>query len=185
MLVAAHGEVEGNLQNTLNLRAIIDVGIVSLLIVLILLAEIHSTRQLADNDEVGAFDELFLQRALMKQAVECGYRAHIGKESELLAHGQQTGFRAHLQRGVVVEAGITDSGKEHCVSIHTSLESLVGEGVATSIDAMGAADGFLISKLVAELLRHNVQHIDSLRHNLRSYTVARQNCNFEFHLNCC
>ena len=181
MLVAAHGEVESHLQDAFYLRTVVDIGIISLLIVLILLTEVHATCQLADDDEVSSLDKFFLQRTLMEKAVESSHRSHIGEEAQLLTHGEESCLRTHFQRGVVVEARITDSSEEHSICIHAGLEGLIREWVATCIDSMGTADSLLVFKLMAKLLCHDIEDIDSLRHDLRTDSVAREYSNFQFH----
>ena len=176
--MAVHGKVESDLQNALNLRTIIDICIVCFLIVLVFLTEIHATCQLTDNHEVSTFDQFLFQWAFVKEAIEGSYRADIGEEAELLTHGEQTCLRTNLQCGVVVKTRISNSSEEHGISIHTRLEGLIGERVATSIDGVGAADRLLISEVVTELLCDHIQYVDSLWHDLRANTITRQYSNF-------
>ena len=62
MLAPRHGHLEGYLQDALNLGTGVDVGIVCLVVVLILLAEVHATRQFAQHHEVGSLQEFVFQR---------------------------------------------------------------------------------------------------------------------------
>ena len=62
MLSACHRHLEGHLQDALNLRTRVDICVVGLVVVLILLAEVHTTRQLTDHDEVGTTQQFVFQR---------------------------------------------------------------------------------------------------------------------------
>ncbi|CUQ49037.1 Uncharacterised protein [Segatella copri] len=61
VLVALHGKLESYLQDALNLRTGIDICIVCLIVILILLTEVHTASQLADNYEVSTLQEFILQ----------------------------------------------------------------------------------------------------------------------------
>ena len=181
MLTASHRHLESYLQNTLNLRTGVDVGIVGFVIVLVFLSKIHTARQFADHHKVGTTQQFFFQGRLVQQTVERGHRTHIGKQSELLTHGQQTRLRTNLQRGIVVVLQVTHSSKQHGVGLHTHLVGAVGIRIAHLLDGMGATDGLLVFKLVSTLLSHSIKHGHTLFHNLRSDTIARENRNFQFH----
>ena len=178
MLVALHGKLEGHLEDTLNLGACVDVGVVGLVVVLILLAEIHAARELANNHEVGTLEQLVLERRLVQKAVEGGHRAHVGKEPQLLAHGKQTLLGAHLGCGVVVETWVANGGKQNGVGIHAGLEGGLGEGIANGINGMGATDCLVERELMAEFLCHYLHHLYTLFHDLRSDSVAGEYCYF-------
>ena len=57
-----HRQLERHLEDALNLRTSIDIGVVGFVVVLILLTEIHTTRQLADDHKVGTTQQFFFQR---------------------------------------------------------------------------------------------------------------------------
>jgi len=177
MVIAALSEFKGYFQDAFDLRTMIDICIVSLFVVLVFLSEVHTTSQFTDDDEVSPFDEFFLQRALVEQAVESSHGAYVGKESEFLAHGQQTSLGTYLQCRIVVKTWITYSGEEHSVGVHTGLERLIGEGIPHGIDGVSTTDSFVIRKLMVELLGHSIQYMKCLRHDLRSDTVAGENGN--------
>jgi hypothetical protein len=124
-----------------------------------------------------ALDEYF-----DKKAIEGGNRANVGKQTQTLAHSQQSLFGTHLCSGVVIEFGITNAGKENSISIHTRLESLFGEGVTHFVDGVSATQGFLVRHLVAKLLSNSRHNGHTLFHNLRSDAITGQNSNLQFHL---
>ena len=62
MLTTLHGVLKAHLQDALDLRTGEHVGVVSLLVVLILLTEIHTTGQLADAEEISTLNQLRTQR---------------------------------------------------------------------------------------------------------------------------
>ena len=108
MLVTLHGILETYAKDTLNLRTGVVVGVIRLVVVLILLAEVHTAGKLTDADEVSILHQLGTQGRLVYQALEGLYGADIGKETQLLAHSQQTLLRAHLGSGVVVKLGVAN-----------------------------------------------------------------------------
>ena len=171
MLVAAHSKLERHLQYALNLWAVIDVGVEGFLIILILLSEVHSTRQLTYDNEISTLDKLLFQWALMQQAIECGNRANVGKEAKFFAHSKQAW--ANFQCWIVVETWVTYSGEQHGIGIHTNFESLFRERIATCIYGMSSAESLRVSKLMAKLLCHDIQYLNGLWHNLRTNTIAR------------
>ena len=118
----------------------------------------------------------------MDEAVEGSDRTDVGKQAELLAHGEQTLFGAHLGRGIVVKLRVTYGCKEHSIGLFAHLECLLGEGVAHLVDGMGTAEGFLVFHFMSELLGYGTHHCHALFHNLGADTIARENCNFQFHI---
>ena len=177
MLLALQGVFIGHLQNALNLRTCIIVGIIGLVIVLILLTEIHTAGEFADADEICPFDKFVFQRTLMQQALKGLDRTDVGKEAQFLTHGKQALLRTNLGCGVIVKFGITYRGKKHSISLLASLESLLGEWVTHLIDGMGTAKGFLVNHFVAELLSNCRHHSHTLLHNLRADTITGQYSN--------
>ena len=142
-----------------------------------LLAEIHTARQLAQHHEVCPTNKFVLQRRLVQQTVEGCHWSHVGKESEFLTHGQQTCLRTDLGRWIEVVLQVTHSGKEHGVGTHTHLVRAVRIRVAHLVDGMGTTDGILVFKLVSALLGNRVEYSHALFHNLRADTVALKNRN--------
>ena len=117
----------------------------------------------------------------MEQTVEGGHRAHVGKEAQLLAHGQQTSLWADFGRGVIVVLRVADSSKEHGVGTHTDVVGGVGVRVANSIDGTSTDECLFVFKLVATLLGNGIEYGNALFHNLRTYSIARQDGNLKFH----
>ena len=181
MLLALLGGLEGHLQDALNLRTRIDVGIVSLVIVLIFLSEIHSTRQFTDDYEVSTLQQFVLQGTLVQQTVESSHRTHVGKKAELLTHSQQALLWTNLCRRIIVILQVANGSKQHRIGTHADFVSGIGIGIANLINGMGTDNGFLVSKLVTELCCDSIEHSHTLFHNFRTYTVARKNGNFQFH----
>ena len=181
MLVALHGHLEAEFQDTLNLGAGVDIGIVGHVVVLVLLAEIHAAREFAQHHEIGSTDDLILQRRLVQQTVEGDHRAHIGIESQFLTHGQQARLRADLGRRIVVVLQVADGSEEHRISAHADLMGRVGIRIAHGLDGMGATDGLLVFKLVTTLGCHSIEHSHTLLHDLGADSIACENCNLQFH----
>ena len=175
MALALHRGLETYLQNALNLGPGIDVGIVGHVVVLMSFAEVHPPCQFADNNKIYPLQEFVFQRAFVQQAVEGGYRTDVGKESQFLAHGQQTLLGAHGRGGVVVVFQVANGGEEYGVGPHTYLMGTLGIRVAHLVDGMGAADGLLVAELMVELTGNGIHHVDALLHDFRSDTVAGKN----------
>ena len=61
-MAALLGILKAYFQDAFNLRAGVDVRVVGLVVVLIFLAEIHTSSELADDDEVSTTQQLLFQR---------------------------------------------------------------------------------------------------------------------------
>ena len=177
MSLTRHRHLESHLQDTLDLRTSIDICIIGLVVVLILLAKIHASRQLANHHEVSSTQEFILQWRLMQQTVEGSHRTDIGKKSELLAHSQQTRFRTDLRCGVIIIFQRTHSRKEHGIGTHTDLVGSVGIRIAHLFDGMRPTNGLLVFKLVSALRCNRIKHCHTLFHYLWSDTITSQNSN--------
>ena len=172
MLFAIHRHLESNLKNSFNFRTGIDIGVISLIIILIFRTKIHTTGELTNYYEVGSAQKFLLQWRLVQQTIESSHRANICKEAQLLTHGQQTCFRANLSGWIVVELQRANSCKQHGISLHTNIVRSVGVRIAHLFDGMSATDGGMVNKLVAEFFCYSIKHSHTLFHNLRAYSVA-------------
>ena len=182
MLAALHGILIGNTKYTLNFFASVVVGVVCNVCSFFLFSKVHTTSQLTDADKVGTTYQLVLQGRLVHQAVEGLNRTDIGKQTQLLTHSQETLLRANLSGWVVIELRVTNAGKEHSISIHTGLESLLGEGIANLVNSMGTTKSLLVRNLVSELLGYSTHNGYALLHNLWSDAITGQNCNLKLHI---
>ena len=182
MLTALACILVGDTQNALHLRTAVEVGIISLIRTLLLLTEIHTAGKLTDTDKVSSAYQFILQGRLVHQAVERLNGTYIGKEPQFLTHSQQSLLRPHLSCRVIIELGITDTGKKHSISIHTGLEGFLREGITHLIDSMGTAKSLLIGNLVSELPGNSTHNSYALLHNLWTDTVTGQNCNLKLHI---
>ena len=117
----------------------------------------------------------------MQQALERLHGADVGIQPQLLAHGQQALFGAHLGRRVVVILGIAHGREQHGVGLLTYMIGILREGVAHLVDGVRPAESVLISHFVAKLLAHGSHHVHAYGGNLRPDTVTGQYGNFQFH----
>ena len=117
----------------------------------------------------------------MKQTSKGLHRTDIGKQAQLLAHGEQSLFRTHLGSRIVVELRMPHSSKEHSIRLHAELEGFLGEWVAYLIDGMGTAESFTIAHLMTKLGGNGVHHSHTLLHNFWPDTITGQYSNFQFH----
>ena len=172
MLVALHGHLEAEFHDALNLRTGVDISIVGHIVVLMALAEVHTTREFAQYHEVGTTNEFILQGRLMQQAVERGHRAHVGKKAQLLTHSQQTYLWTDLRCRIVIVFQIAHSSEEYGVGLHTYLVGGVRIGIAHLVDGVCTTNSGGVSKLVAKLLGNCIEHSHTLFHNLRTNSIA-------------
>ena len=182
MLATRHGHLEGDLQDALNLRTRIDIGVESHIVVLMLFTKIHATRQFADDHEIGTTQQFLLQRRFVQQAIKRGHRTDVGKESEFLAHRQQACLRTHLQRGIIVVFQVANSSEQDCISAHADIMSRIWIGIATGINGTGTYQRFLILEFMTTFLGNGVHYCHTLFHNLWANAVTSQYRNFQFHI---
>lgn len=187
-----HGEVfaatlrvlESEFEDTLNLLAAVDIGIVGRIAVVAatLLAEIHTASELTDAEELGTVDELGFEWGLVDEALVGLHGAEVGVEAELLTHGEKTVLRTDLGCWVVVEARIAYRTEEDGVALEADLESILGEGIARGIDGASTDEAFGESGLVTEFLANGIDSLDSLVDDFGTDAVAWEECDVEFHL---
>ena len=106
--------------------------------------------------------------------------AYVGEEAELLSHGEQSLFRAHFCRWVVVEFGVSDRSEEYGVSFFADFECLFGEGVAHLVDGVCSAESFGVCDFVSKFLCDGREDGNALFHDFGSDAVAGENSNFQF-----
>ena len=90
------------------------------------LAEVEIAEQLADDDHVGAADDLGTQGRGVEQSLACLDRAQIGVDAERFAKPEKT-FFGPLVGGEHVPLGAADRAEEHRVGAQASLAGLGGE----------------------------------------------------------
>ena len=163
----------------------VQVGVVSLVVVLVLLPEIHAAGQFAYAKEVCPVHQFGAKGRFMQQAFESLHRAYVGEQSQLLPHGQQPLFRTHLGRRVVVELGVSDSREQHGIRLLADLESLFRERVAHLVDGIRSAKSIFVTHFMSEFPANGSHDIDSLHGYFRSDTIARQYSNFKIHFLSC
>ena len=117
----------------------------------------------------------------MQQTVKGGYGTDVGKQAQLLAHGQQALFRPNLRRGVVVVFQVAHGSKENGIGTHAGVMGCLWIGVAHSIDGRSTDQRLLVVEHMPEFPGYGIHHSHTLCHNLRAYTVARQHCDIQFH----
>ena len=183
MAASRHRHFESDAQDAFNLGTGVDVSVVGPFAVLILLAEVHAAGELTDDNKVSTTQQFLLQRRLVEQAVESGYGAHVGKESQLLAHSQQPRLGPNLQCRVVVVLQVAYGSKEYGIGTHTDVVGTIRIRVAKSLNGTGTDQCLLVGELVSALLGNGVHHGHALFHNFRTYSVARKDGNLQFH-NC-
>ncbi len=140
----------------------VGVGVVSLVVVLILFAEVHSAGKLADAHEVGALHYLGTQRRLVKERTERFHGTDIGIEAELLPHGKESLLGAHLSRGVVVVLQVAYSREEHSIGTLAQFIGFLRKRVAYTLYCGRTHNSVLEINTVAKLLAHCGHNINTL-----------------------
>ena len=138
------------------------------------LAEINTTRQLADNEHVETFNYIFLQRRRIQEPFEGERRAKICEEFHFLAQFQETGFGPLVSRRVIV-FWPADRAEQNRVGVHRGRQRIVGQRRAMCIVG-GAADEILLYvKADSAVGAEPINDPHNLFHNFRTDAVARQN----------
>ena len=181
MLATLHGVLETNLQDAFYFGTGVEVGIICFIVVLVFLAEVHTSGQLANADKVRAIHQFRAERRLVNQAFESLHGTDIGKQSQFLAHGQQSLFGAYFGCRVIVEFRVAYGRKQYRIRILASLVRSFGERITHLIYRIRAADGVFITHFMSELLANGGHHIHAYSRNLGADTVTGQYCNFKVH----
>ena len=182
MLSAFHRIFETDFQNTFDFGTGIIIGVIRLVVVLIFLAEIHASRQFANTNEVGVFYQLGTQRRFVQQAFEGLYRTDVRKQSEFLAHRQQSLFGTHLRRRVIVVLRIAHRREQHGICLPTNTKRLFRKRIAGLIDGIRPANRIFVTHPVTKPLTHGTHHLHSLHGDFRPDAVACQYSYFKIHI---
>ena len=120
----------------------------------------------------------------MDEAVEGLNGTYVGKEAQLLAHGQESLLGTHFGVGVVVEARIANGREKNSVGILARLQGFFRERIADGVDGGCSAERFCESDLMTKLAANGFHHLDAFGRYFRADSVTGQNCYFQFHCFC-
>ena len=174
-MTARSGQPERHMQNPFDLPDGVGTGVESALSVVVTAlrtTEVDAAREFAHTDEIRTAHDLGPERRTVGQRIEQRHGAQVGKQSQRLAHPQQTLLGAHLGRGVVVVFRVADGPEQHGVGGEADAVRLVGIGVARGVDGRGAHQRRRIGDLVSELFRHAVQYLGGFGDDLGTDAVA-------------
>ncbi len=137
------------------------------------LAEIDAARQLADDHDVEALDDLGLERAGIDQRIEHLGRPQVGEQVHLLAESQQPAF------GLLVELDIVpfrpaDRAEQHGVGFERALHGVVAQRHAVLVEGGAAHHVFLDVEADGALLPHPGDDLAHFVHDFGADAVARQ-----------
>ena len=141
------------------------------------LAKIDATCQLAHDHNVEAFDNLALERGIIRQSRIADRRAQIGEETQILAQTQQARFRAHIVRHAV-PFRTADCAKNDRVAFHRELHVAFADGLAMRIIGRTAHEARLALERGDPLLAKPIGHFDHFGHDFRANAVAGQKKEF-------
>ena len=182
---ASPGQPESQVQDTLDLLARIDTGIVRRIAVFaasLRTAEIHAAGQLTHANEIGPLDNFGLERRTPGQRIEHRQRTKVRKKSERLAHTEQSLFGTHLRRRIVIVFGIADGTEQDHIRRFAHGVRFGRIRVARRVDRTSADQRLAVFELMAVLSSDAVEHLHRLAHDLGADAVSRQKSNLQFHL---
>ena len=131
-------------------------------------AEVDPARELADDEQVGALDDLAAQRAGVEQRGERPDGAQVGVEAEALAQAEQPLLGARRARVGRVPLRPADGGEQDGVGALAGGERLVGQRRAVGVDR-GAAERVLLE---GEVVGDGGEHLERRGEDLRADPVA-------------
>ena len=180
------GRFEGDLGDADDLRRRVDLGVDAPLAVRCFLdalglAEVDAAGQLADDQEIGAGDDLRLERGGVRQHGVQLRGAQVGVQAQLLAQAQQRALRAHVV-GQAVPLGAAHGAEENRVARLRELERLLGKRPAGLVDGGAARVGRAELEGVAVLRGDLFEDLHGLRHDLGPDPVAGQDCDARLHV---
>ena len=107
-------------------------------------------------------------------------RAQVGKQFKLAAQPEQCFFRS-VVAAEVVPLGAAHRAEQHGIGLFASLHGVLGKRTAASVNRDTAGRLFGEGKFVPVNLAHAVKRHDCLANNVRTYSVAGNGDNIEFH----
>ncbi len=134
-------------------------------------AEVGAAGELAQDEDVEAFDELALQRGGFGECRIADGGAEVGEEVEVLAQAQQAAFGADVV-GDVVPLRAADGAEDDRVGLRGLVDGLICNGLAVLVDGGAADEGGLCGELDLALLVEDRDHPLDLRHDLGADAVA-------------
>ena len=145
------------------------------------LPEIDAPGQFPVDDKIGAADPVFPQGGFLDQGREYLYRADVAEQPQLFAEFQQPLFGAHPGTGVIVVFGVADGPEEDGVGGLAQSQGLIRERTSGLVNGNSPHGGLHEFKLMAEGLFYGLQAGNRLGGNFRADSVAREQCDFQFH----
>lgn len=144
------------------------------------LAKIGAAEQLADDHDVGAFDDFRAQRGIFQQGRKADGRAQVGEGAEFLAQAEESGFGAQV-RGILVVGGQADGAEQDSSSVPAGFERIGGQRVVAGGE--GGASDVLAGELefVVEAGGYGFEHTDCLFGDFRADAVAGHDSEVEKH----
>jgi hypothetical protein len=103
-------------------------------------AEVDAAGELADDEQVGALDQLALERARVVERGQRADRAQVGVEAERLAQPEQPCSGRGAPGSVESHFGPADGGEQDGVGRAAGHHGVVGQRAAVRVDG-GAAEG--------------------------------------------
>ena len=144
------------------------------------MAEIQPARQLADDQNIGASDDLVLERRRIEQTVECLHWPQVRENVECLANSQQSFLRA-LRGRQIVELRQADRAQQRGVRRQRLRARLVRERRARLMYGDAPEQSLGQSEFVTPLGRDVFEDADSLAGNFGTDAVPGQNKNIKLH----
>ena len=177
LLAAGAGEVEGDAADAVDLVGLVDLGVDGALLAvaeigdLLGLAEIDAAGELADDQDVEAFDDLALERRGIGERGVADRGTEVGEELQVLAEAEEAGFGAHLV-GDAVPLGAADRAEDDGVGTERLLHVLLGDRGAVLVVGAAADETGLELEVGKLLAVEPGDELFDLGHDLGADAVA-------------
>src|SRR6185503_7043959 len=135
--------------------------------------EVQTAGQLANDEDVDAFEALGAQRRAGGELGERAHRAEVGPQAERLAQPEQALLGADLG-GRVVPGRAADGAEQHGVGAATGGERVVGERRAVGVDRCTADQALIEREAVPEQLADRVEDAARLVHDFGADAITRE-----------
>ncbi len=166
--------MKSDIRHPLDFRHAVDFGIVGAVAVALLLTgtKVDAAGQLADEQQIDAFEQIGAQRRVLRQRRIGFDRAQVGEQLKVLADFEQSLLRANCRRRVI-PLGTADRAQQNRVGLLGGAQRLIGQRRAGLVDGDSADQRVFEAEFVPVLRGDFLQHGNRRRRHLNADAVAR------------
>lgn len=178
LAVALAGDISGDLGDTKDLRLRVDHVVVSDAFTIDHIdslgsSEVDITRELTDDHDIDAFDDLALEGRSIQQLRQDLGRSEVGEEAHFLTHLQETRLWTKLTR-IVVPLVASDAGQEDRVGRQTLLERGIRERIVCFVDGSSTDQGLLEFQREAASITESLESLLGSGRDLWTDSITRE-----------